>query len=71
MNTLAVFNVVARMDINEIRKFDTQVIPCNFVDLDATLFNIVRGQTNQNCVLAFLSPAFTQFRVTQRLCYYG
>jgi hypothetical protein len=44
------------MDIDKIAKFHSQVIPGNLVDLNATLFDVIRAQTNENSITTFLSP---------------
>ena len=56
MYPLAVLNVVAGMYADEITELDAQVIPCDLVELDAALLNIVRANTDQDCILALLSP---------------
>ena len=56
MYPLAIFDVVACMYANEIAKLNAQVIPCDLVELDAALLNIVRANTDQDCILALLSP---------------
>ena len=53
---LAVLNVVAGMYADEITELDAQVIPCDLVELNAALLDVVRADTDQDCILALLSP---------------
>ena len=59
---LAVLDVVACMYAYEVAELDAQVIPCDLVELDAALLNIVRADTDQDCILALLSPVSSLVR---------
>jgi hypothetical protein len=45
------------MHANHVTEFDPQVNTSNFVHLYATLFNVVRAQTDKNGVTPLLSSA--------------
>ena len=45
------------MYADEITELDAQVIPCDLVELNAALLDVVRADADQDRVLALLPPA--------------
>ena len=56
MDAFSILDVVACVNTNKVAEFHSQVVPRHLVQLDATLFDVVRADTNQDRVLSLLSP---------------
>ena len=55
VDPLAVFDVQARMHVDEVAELDAQVVARHLVHLDPALLYIVRAQTDQHRVFALLA----------------
>jgi hypothetical protein len=62
VHALAIFNVGTLVDVNKIPKLDAKIVPRNLVHLYATFLNIIRAQTDEDCVPPLL-PAKTMCEV--------
>lgn len=51
----AVFDIEALVNVNEIPKFDSEVVSGDLVDLDLALFNTIVTQTNKNSISPLLA----------------
>jgi hypothetical protein len=49
--TLAVLDVEALVDIDEVTKFHPQIVAGHFVHLDSAFFYVIGAQANQNGVV--------------------
>jgi hypothetical protein len=58
MYVLSVLDVEALMYSDQIAEFDAQIVASDFIHLDATLFDVIGGQADENCI----SPFFTTIR---------
>ena len=55
VDTLSVFDIKALMYVYEIAELDPQVVAGDLVHLYASLFNIIRAETDKDCI----APLFT------------
>jgi hypothetical protein len=56
MYPLSVLDIETLVNIDKITEFYTQVVSRNLVQLDASFLDVIRGQADEDCVVAFLSP---------------
>lgn len=56
MYPLSILDVETLVNIDEITQFYTEIVSRNLVQLDASFFDFIRRQANEDGVTAFLSP---------------
>lgn len=56
MNTLAVLDIEALVDVNEVSELDSQVVTRDLVHLDLALLDVIRAQTDKDGIPPLLAP---------------
>lgn len=58
VHAFAVFDIETLVNVNEITKFNSEVVSGDLVDLDLALFDTIVTQTNKNSISALLATIF-------------
>lgn len=59
MDTLAILDIVASVDVDEVTELYSQVIARDLVHLNTTLLHIVRTEADKDCISTLLPTAKT------------